>query len=275
MENFEKCTVAMLGGPCSQHVTGNTSRQNQPQSAIIYHNTQQGLKSKWLHAYMYYSQFFNICWYATNSIIRLTWIFHVLNWFQKNHICIFYHFSALRLHNWNHYSGVIMDAMTSLITGVSIVCSTVCLDADQRIHQCSASLAFVRGIHRWPVNHWVPTSLNAPGTKSIWLFFMKQLERHKFKYESKFPHDKWVVNVKEVWISIKEWISIKIQNVSICSATQERVQYLPVLLSCVRFDRINPETLVLNVETVSCVMENPSCHQMIYRAMWWVYIYVV
>ena len=33
MENFEKCTVAMLGGPCSQHVTGNTSRQNQPQSA--------------------------------------------------------------------------------------------------------------------------------------------------------------------------------------------------------------------------------------------------
>ena len=34
MENFEKCTVAMLGGPCSQHVTGNTSRQNQPQSAI-------------------------------------------------------------------------------------------------------------------------------------------------------------------------------------------------------------------------------------------------
>ena len=35
MENFEKCTVAMLGGSCSQHVTGNTSRQNQPQSAIM------------------------------------------------------------------------------------------------------------------------------------------------------------------------------------------------------------------------------------------------
>ena len=35
MEIFEKCTVAMLGGPCSQHVMGNTSRQNQPQSAII------------------------------------------------------------------------------------------------------------------------------------------------------------------------------------------------------------------------------------------------
>ena len=35
MKNFEKCTVAMLEGLCSQHVTGNTSRQNQPQSAII------------------------------------------------------------------------------------------------------------------------------------------------------------------------------------------------------------------------------------------------
>ena len=28
MENFEKCIVAMLGGPCSQHVTGNTSWLN-------------------------------------------------------------------------------------------------------------------------------------------------------------------------------------------------------------------------------------------------------
>ena len=35
MKNFEKCTVAMLGGSCLQHVTGNTSRENQPQSAIM------------------------------------------------------------------------------------------------------------------------------------------------------------------------------------------------------------------------------------------------
>ena len=35
MENFEKCTVAMLGGPCMQHVTGNSSQLNQPQSAIM------------------------------------------------------------------------------------------------------------------------------------------------------------------------------------------------------------------------------------------------
>ena len=51
-----------------------------------------------------------------------------------------------------HYCNVIMSAMASQITGVLIVCSTVCLGADQRKHQSSASLAFVRGIHRWPVD---------------------------------------------------------------------------------------------------------------------------
>ena len=34
----------------------------------------------------------------------------------------------------------------------SIVYSIVCSGADQRKHQRSASLAFGRGIHRWPVN---------------------------------------------------------------------------------------------------------------------------
>ena len=41
-----------------------------------------------------------------------------------------------------------MGAMTSQITSLTIVYS----DADQRKRQSSASLAFVWGIHRWPVN---------------------------------------------------------------------------------------------------------------------------
>ena len=45
-----------------------------------------------------------------------------------------------------------MGAIESQITGVSIVCLTVCSGVDQRNHQSSASLAFVRGIHRWPVD---------------------------------------------------------------------------------------------------------------------------
>ena len=51
-----------------------------------------------------------------------------------------------------HYSDVIMDVIASQITSLTIVCSTVYSDADQRKHQSSASLAFVPGIHRWPVN---------------------------------------------------------------------------------------------------------------------------
>ena len=42
--------------------------------------------------------------------------------------------------------------MASQITGVSIVSSTVCSGADQRKHQSFASLTFVRGIYRWPMD---------------------------------------------------------------------------------------------------------------------------
>ena len=51
-----------------------------------------------------------------------------------------------------HYNNVIMSAMASQITSVAIVYSTVYSSADQRKHQSAASLAFVWGIHRWPVN---------------------------------------------------------------------------------------------------------------------------
>ena len=45
-----------------------------------------------------------------------------------------------------------MDAIASQITSLMIVHSIVYSDADQRKHQSSASLAFVRGIHRGPGN---------------------------------------------------------------------------------------------------------------------------
>ena len=50
------------------------------------------------------------------------------------------------------YSDVIMGAMASQITNLTIVYSTVYSGTDQRKHQSSMSLAFVRGIHQWPVN---------------------------------------------------------------------------------------------------------------------------
>ena len=51
-----------------------------------------------------------------------------------------------------HYTDVIMATMASQITSLIIVYSTVYTGADQRKHQSPASLAFVRGIHRGPVN---------------------------------------------------------------------------------------------------------------------------
>ena len=57
------------------------------------------------------------------------------------------------IHRWVHYSDVIISAMASQITGVSVVYSTFSSGTDQRKHQSSASLAFVRvnSPHKRPV----------------------------------------------------------------------------------------------------------------------------
>ena len=59
-----------------------------------------------------------------------------MTWNASNHTAMF-----------THHSDAITSAMASQITGVSIVYSVV----HQRKHQSFASLAFVRGIHRWPM----------------------------------------------------------------------------------------------------------------------------
>ena len=53
---------------------------------------------------------------------------------------------------FGYYSDVIMGPMVFQITSLKTVYPTVYSVADQRKHQSSASLALVRGIHRWPVN---------------------------------------------------------------------------------------------------------------------------
>ena len=59
-----------------------------------------------------------------------------------------------------HYCDVIMVAIASQITSLTIVYSMVYSGADQRKRQSSASLVFVRRIHRWPINYmhrWLVT----------------------------------------------------------------------------------------------------------------------
>ena len=61
------------------------------------------------------------------------------------------HFQKTRI-NRRHNNDIIMSAMASQITSLMIVYSRVYSGADHRKHQSSASLAFMRGIHRRPGN---------------------------------------------------------------------------------------------------------------------------
>ena len=70
-----------------------------------------------------------------------------LRWVLPNLFFSFRYFS-----NFWHYCDVIMGAMASQITSLTSVYSTAHSGADKRKHQSSASLAFVRGIHRWLVS---------------------------------------------------------------------------------------------------------------------------
>ena len=65
-----------------------------------------------------------------------------------------------------HYDDVIMDSIASQITSLTIVYSIVHSGTDQRKHQSSASLAFVWGIHRGPVN----SPHNGPVTRKMFPF---------------------------------------------------------------------------------------------------------
>ena len=80
-----------------------------------------------------------------------------------------------------HYSDVIMGMIVSQITSLTIVYSTLYSDADQRKHQSSASLAFVRGIHRGPVNSphkWPVTRKMFPFDDVIMVHYTQNVWQH-------------------------------------------------------------------------------------------------
>ena len=88
-----------------------------------------------------------------------------------------------------------MSAMGSHNTDVSIVYSTVCSGADQRKHQSSAPLAFVRGIHRWPVN----SPNKGPVTRIFFFIWWRHHEMHikiKFRKCRPFSTARNIINIK-------------------------------------------------------------------------------
>ena len=103
-----------------------------------------------------------LSWYMLCITHKSIWHFYIMNSIIHCIVrisCIYYHFLRC-IHDFFlcindrdfHYDDVIMGAMTSQITSLTIVYSTVYSDVDQRKHQSSASLAFVWGFHRGPVN---------------------------------------------------------------------------------------------------------------------------
>ena len=87
--------------------------------------------------------------YFENHIVRYVY----MSWIEGNIIAV--HDKTIKKSlSWlvGHFNDVIMSAIAFQITSLTIVYSTVYSDADQRKHQSSASLAFVLGIHRGPVN---------------------------------------------------------------------------------------------------------------------------
>ena len=78
----------------------------------------------------------------------------------KSDICLSYNVDWSSVINMSQWSPVkwcclwtiIMSAMASQITSLTIVYSTAYSDVDERKHQIPALLALCAGIHRWPLN---------------------------------------------------------------------------------------------------------------------------
>ena len=88
------------------------------------------------------------------------------NGFRK----IGYHLCWSERHLIDHYNDVILSA-------IAIVYSTVYSGADKKTHKSSASLAFVRAIHRWLVNFHLMTSScskNTPHELCTWFIHIHQ-----------------------------------------------------------------------------------------------------
>ena len=122
------------------------------------------------------------------EMIRLNWIWECQNSYQRSTYSLRCNFrdgidwdiqakkclnrvwkrSVKNSEREGHYGDLIMGAMASQITTHTIFYSTAYSGADQRKHQSSASLAFVRGIHRWPVNS--PHPHKRPVTRNMFPF---------------------------------------------------------------------------------------------------------
>ena len=123
--------------------------------------------------------YINICLYFNESAMANSWSYGRIKGIISMHMSIIFFLRYTQLvvcnilHMLFHYDDVIMGAIASQITSITIFYSIVYSDIDKRKHQSSASLAFVRGIHRGPVNSshkWPVTRKMFPFDDVIMLF---------------------------------------------------------------------------------------------------------
>ena len=102
-----------------------------------------------------------------------------------------------------------MGTLASQITSLTIVYTTVYSGADQRKHQSSASLAFVRGNHRWPMNSpdkWPVTRKMFPFDDFIMLCNPKHETWHNELFKSRMLADvnHWS-QLNKSSVSVQKW----------------------------------------------------------------------
>ena len=114
--------------------------------------------------------------------------------------------------------------------GISSVCSTVCSDVDPRKHQSSASLAFVRGVHRWSVD----SPHKGPVTRKMFPFDDVIKCKHFPRYRPfVWGIHRWPVNSphKSQWRGalmfslICAWINVWVNNREAGDLRRHRIHY--------------------------------------------------
>ena len=132
-----------------------------------------------------------------------------------------------------HYCGIIMGAMAPQITRLTIVYPTVYSDTNQRKHQSSASLVFVRWIHRWPVNNDLLANV------SIW----RRHHDHRFVWRNLLIVLAYFITVIIIWSSTL-W---HIKFVSFCISSYPRLFGLTVEIKLYQNGHSFVTTLISNV----------------------------
>ena len=111
-----------------------------------------------------------------------------------------------------------MGTIASQITSLTIVYSTVYSSADQRKHQSSVSLAFVRGIYRGPVNspHKWPVTRNMFPFDDVIMKYIKGCTDSSF-VDGVFPCELNQANGVTLFIFHNDFVHINYCPVSISS----------------------------------------------------------